>query len=129
MMPQRRNNPAAQRFADRRAREDAAPKLLEQVPTLASLRLDIEEQSGQGATKHTRRVVLANAPALFIVPCGDPRCTDGEHDLTYTVMRALRAGEASFEGSDECAGNLGPSVCLRVLRFGGAAEYRPRPVS
>lgn len=122
-MNNRRNSLAAQRFADRRQREEEAPKLLSEVPDLSSLRLEIEERSGAGATKHTRRLVLERAPALFFVPCGDPRCSDGGHDLTYTVMRALRAHETSFQGSDECTGGLGSATCSRVLRFVGMAEY------
>jgi hypothetical protein len=124
MMPFRKNSPAAQRFTERRRREDDAPKLTEQVPGLTSLRLDFEERFGSGGTKHIRRFVLDNAPALFLVPCGDPRCADGEHDLTTDVMRALRGRQTSFQGKDDCAGNIGSSVCLRVLHFDGTAEYR-----
>jgi hypothetical protein len=123
-MPYRRNNLAAERFAERRRRENDAPKLANQVPTLTSLRLDIEERSIVGATKHTRRVVVDRAPSLFLVPCGDPRCADGEHDLTSTVMRALFARETSFHGSDDCMGSQGPSACARVIHFDGTAEYR-----
>ena len=122
-MPYRRNNPAALRFADRRQREDEAPKLRAQVPMLTSLRLDLEERSGIGGVKHVRRVVVDRAPALFLVPCGDPRCVEGEHDLTTTVMRALRAHQTSFQGTDECGGSIGQSACQRVLHFDGAAEY------
>jgi hypothetical protein len=122
-MPSRRNVLAAQRFAERRRREDDAPRLCEQVPSLKSLRIEIEECFGSGSTKHIRRFVVGSAHALFLVPCGDPRCVDGEHDLTYSVMHALRARETSFHGSDDCAGSIGSSVCARVLRFEGAAEY------
>src|SRR5579864_8588173 len=122
-MPYQRNNPAALRFADRRQREDEAPKLRAQVPMLTSLRLVIEERSGLGGVKHVRRVVVDRAPALFLVPCGDPRCVEGEHDLTTTVMRALHIHETSFRGSDECGGLVGQSACQRVLVFHGAAEY------
>ena len=108
---------------DRRQREDEAPKLLSQVPDLVNLRLEIEERSGAGATKHTRRFVVERAPALFLVTCGDPRCTDGGHDLTSAVMRALRGHEASFQGTDECTGGLGSGTCSRVLHFEGTAEY------
>jgi len=123
MMPFRRNSLAAQRFAERRRREDEAPRLCEQVPTLRSLRIDIKESFGSGATKYTRRYILSSARALFLVPCVDPRCADGEHDLTYSVMHALRARETSFHGSDDCPGNIGSSVCLRVVQFDGSAEY------
>jgi hypothetical protein len=124
MMNRRNNSPAALRFADRRQRENDAPRLSGEVPCLMSLRLEIEERTGVGGTKHIRRIVIGSAPALFLVPCGDPRCTDGEHDLTYAVMRALRARETSFEGTDECMGSTGSSNCGRVLHFDARAEYR-----
>ena len=123
-MNYRRNSPQAQRFAERRRREDDAPRLRDQVPDLLSLRLDIEDRTDVGGNTHTRRVVVDHAPALFLVPCGDPRCSDGEHDLTSTVMRALRTHETSFHGEDECRGAVGPSPCSRVLRFDAKAEYR-----
>ena len=123
-MNYRRNSPQAQRFAERRRREDDAPRLREQVPDLVSLRLDIEDRTDVGGNTHIRRVVVDQAPALFLVPCGDPRCADGEHDLTATVMRALRTRETSFHGEDECRGSVGPSACSRVLRFDATAEYR-----
>ena len=113
------------RFADRRRREDEAPKLLVQVPGLTRLELEIEERSGAGGTKHIRRFALDNAPALFLVACGDPRCLDGEHDLTMDVMRALRARQESFHGSDDCAGAIGSSPCARVVHFEGTAQYGP----
>jgi hypothetical protein len=125
----RRNGFAAQRFAERRKREDEAPRLHDQVPDLASLRLEIEEHCGVTGTqpKHIRRFVVDRAPALFVVKCGDPRCVDGDHDLTTTVMRALRSRETSFQGSDSCTGAVGPSACARVLHFDAVAEYRPNP--
>ena len=124
-MNYRKNSPQAQRFAERRRREDDAPRLHDLVPDLVSLKLEIEDRSGVGGTTHTRRVVIGQAPALFLVPCGDPRCADGEHDLTTTVMRALRSHEKSFKGQDECRGSVGPSNCSRVLVFDGVAEYGP----
>jgi hypothetical protein len=127
MMNYRRNSPQAQRFAERRRREDEASRLHEVVPDLVSLRLDIEERSDGGGNTHTRRVVVDQAPALFLVLCGDPRCTDGEHDLTSAVMRALRTHETSFHGEDECRGSVGPSPCSRVIRFDAKAEYRLAP--
>lgn len=122
----RRNGFAAQRFAERRRREDEAPRLSDQVRDLESLRLELEERSGDtGASpKYTRRFVVARAPALFFVPCGDPRCLDGGHDLTSTVMHALRRQQTTFEADDTCGGALGSSQCSRVLHFDGIAEYR-----
>ena len=127
MMSLRKNSLAALRFAERRQREDEAPRLSTQVPDLVTLKLEIEERYGAGAMKHTRRVVVDRAPALFLVPCGDPRCTDSEHDLTSAVMIALRARLTSFEGSDECGGTLGSAgnaYCSRTLHFHATAEYR-----
>jgi hypothetical protein len=123
MMPYR-NHLAALRFADRRRREDAAPKLCSQVPGLRSLRLDVHEQVGVGAIEYVWRFVVAHTPALFLVPCGDPRC-DGAHDLTTSVMGALRAHEGSFRGRDPCAGSVGLTSCPRVLSFDATAEYAP----
>jgi hypothetical protein len=123
MMPYRRNSVAALRFAERRRREDDAPRLSDQVPGLTSLEFVIEERCGVTGTKHIRRFVVDRAPALFLVPCGDPRCTDGEHDLTTHVMHALRARERSFRGSDDCTGSIGTSVCGRVVTFNATAEY------
>src|SRR6266849_2479094 len=79
-MMNRRNSVAAQRFAERRRREEDAPRLCDQVPNLVSLKLEIEERSGVTGVKHIRRVVVDRAPALFLVPCGDSKCADGEHD-------------------------------------------------
>ena len=126
MMPSmRKNSLAAQRFAERRRREDEAPALRQQVPELISLQLDVQERFGMGGTRYIRRIVVDRAPALFLVPCGDPRCIDGEHDLTTPIMRALRAHETSFDGSDDCTGSIGTSACGRVLHFDAAAAYRP----
>ena len=122
-MPHRANSLAAQRFADRRQREDDAPKLSSQVPSLISLKLEVEERTGVGGTKHIRRFLIDRAPALFLVACGDPRCIDGEHDLTLEVMHALRDRKTSFSGRDECRGAIGSSPCQRVLHFDGTAEY------
>jgi len=125
-MMNRRNGPAAaQRFAERRRREQDAPRLREQVPNLVSLQLEIEERSGDAGIKHLRRVVVDHAPALFLVPCGDSKCIAGEHDLTPAVMQALRARETSFHGKDECRGTPGLSPCSREVRFEAVAQYRP----
>jgi len=118
-----RSREAHLRFAERRRREDEAPRLSTQVPDLRSLQFTIEERVGATGTKHIRRFVLDRAPALFLMPCGDPRCVDGEHDLTYDVMRALRARERSFHGSDQCTGTVGSSTCGRVVYFEATAEY------
>ena len=122
-MSHRMNSAAALRFADRRKREEEAPRLGQQVPNLRGLRLEIEERTGIGGTKHVRCIMIDRAPALFLIQCGDPRCIDGEHDLSGAVMQALRAGKTAFGGSDECRGSIGTSSCARVLHFQAQAEY------
>ncbi|HEY4012984.1 MAG TPA: hypothetical protein VGM06_06585 [Polyangiaceae bacterium] len=124
MMPFRKHGLEAQRFAERRRREDEAPKLSGEVPALQSLKLEIEEHSAGGRVKYVRRILVDRAPALFLVPCGDPRCVDGDHDLTSVVMRALQARETAFRGSHHCEGSVGSSGCSRDVQFDGTAEYR-----
>ncbi len=68
--------------------------------------------------------MVASAPALFLLPCGDANCADGGHDVTGAVMTALRARRAQFGGEDECRGSVGTAFCARVLHYQAAAEYR-----
>jgi hypothetical protein len=128
----RRNRAAAERFAGRRQREDEAPRLTTRVPDLTSLSLSIEERTGANTLtepKYLRRIVVTGAPALFLLPCGDPRCNEGGHDVTSYIMSSLMRREGSFHGEDACSGSLGAGPCLRVLYYQGAAEYRERTVS
>jgi hypothetical protein len=118
---------AAQRAAERRAREDSAPRLAAEVPDLRSLRFEIEERSGSMAVmqpRYIRRIVVPHAPALFLVPCGDSNCTDGGHDVTGAVIQALRSHRARFTGDEGCRGSLGSgAACNRVLHYDAFAEY------
>jgi hypothetical protein len=120
----RKNSPAALRFAERRQREAEAPRLRAEAPDLLTLRLEIDEHGGSPQPKYIRRIVVDAAPALFFVPCGDPRCVDGGHDVTTAVMRSLRARSSTFKGTDDCCGSVGSSACSRVMHFDGVAEYR-----
>ena len=122
----RKQSEAALRFAERRRREDEAPRLSTEVPKLKTLQLEIEERSGGSSVaepKHMRKVVVEHAPALFLIPCGDSRCKDGGHDVTHMILRSLRAGEAQFEGNDTCAGSQGSGQCSRVLHYVATATY------
>jgi hypothetical protein len=40
------------------------------------------------------------------------------------VMRALHAREGTFRGEDECTGTIGPSPCVRIVRFEAVATYQ-----
>jgi hypothetical protein len=127
MLNRRRFGLAAQRFAERRQREDEAPRLTAEVPQLTDLKLEIDEHRAGGAVAeapHIRRIVVERAPALFVLPCGDAACKDGGHDVTSTILRALRAGETRFEGEDVCNGMVGTAPCSRVLRYVATATYK-----
>ena len=125
MMNRRRQTEATQRAAERRQREDDAVRLAEVVPHLKSLRIEIEERR-QGSripeASHIRHVV-AHAPALFVLQCCDSQCRDGGHDITGSVLAALRGGATRFEGEDECCGHVGSASCGRVLRYVLIATY------
>ena len=116
-----------ERRVQRSEREDAAGKLAQRVPDLASLSIAIHESRPGGCTSDTqyiRRVVLEHAPALFELPCSDPRCEDGGYDVTREIIFALASHQANFEGQQTCRGRCGPLDCARVLRYVTTARYR-----
>jgi hypothetical protein len=123
-----RRGEALERAQERRRREDSAPRLIQRVPKLESLRLDIEEHQAGGRvpeSTHIRRIVVEHAPALFDIPCLDTPCKEGGHDVTEAILRSLSAGQTTFEGKDSCNGQTGTAPCQRVLHFKGTATYRP----
>jgi hypothetical protein len=125
-MHNRKQSEAALRYAERKRREDEAPRLLAEVPSLRELKLEIEERSGGSLVAepvHVRRIVVEHAPALFLIPCGDSRCRDGGHDVTHAILRALRAKDPRFEGQDVCSGSQGSGQCARVMHYVGIATY------
>ena len=114
-------------MAERRKREDEAPRLIAKVPFLQTLRIEVLERSSSIARPehtHVRHVVVASAPALFYVPCHDPQCKDGGHDLTHEVMQALQKKQLRFSGEDACPGVTGSASCARVLEYVAQATYR-----
>ena len=122
-----RSTEASQAAAERRQREDRAPRLLAEVPHLATLKLEIEENR-QGAsvpeTVHVKHVAVAHAPALFDLPCLDTTCAGGGHDVTNQVLAALRSRAATFRGEHSCNGTTRTAPCTRVLRYVGFATYK-----
>jgi hypothetical protein len=127
MYSRSRNSEAAQRFAERRRREDEAPRLREAVPALATLRLEVDERRGvanSGDPKHVRLVVVDSAPALFSLPCGDHSCRDGGHEMTDAILRALNARAARVELEDACHGTIGTAPCGAVMHLVVTATYR-----
>jgi hypothetical protein len=124
----RRNAIVSERVQERRRREAEAPRLAAEVPELASLNLEIMEVVSETASENSyiRRVVVAAAPALFDIPCGDPSCEGGGHDITLSIMRALRSQLTEFSGEDACHGSIRQASCGRTLRYTGTATYESK---
>jgi hypothetical protein len=119
-----RNSEAAKRSQDRREREDSAERLHDVVPRLSTLALELHDTRGEEqGPSYTRRVVVERAPALFDVPCMEPECKEGGHEVTAPILRALRAGQTRFEGEHTCDGQVGRGHCGRVLRYVGLATF------
>jgi hypothetical protein len=128
----RRPNLGAQRFADRRRREDEAPRLSDRIPKLSSMRFEVNDKHGPaGGTdaQHTRHIMVDRAPALFLFPCSDRACQEGGHDVTDDVMRHLLAGDEKFTVSHVCEGAVSTAPCSRTLEATAAAIYRAEPVA
>ncbi|HVW27018.1 MAG TPA: hypothetical protein VHC69_16750 [Polyangiaceae bacterium] len=125
-----RRGDGAERYAERRRREEEAPRLRSVVPNLESLRLEIEEHRAGGSLSeaaHVRRIVVERAPALFVLPCHDASCKGGGHDVTHAVLRSLREQSERFTGEHPCQGQVGSSECRRVLVYVGIATYKAEP--
>jgi hypothetical protein len=123
----RQNREVARRTAERRLREDEAPRLAATIPALQGLRLEVLEHSSSISHPehtHVRHVVVASAPALFVMPCHDAQCKDGGHDLTQEILAGLRRRNARFEGEDVCRGMVGSAGCSRVLEYVAVATYQ-----
>jgi hypothetical protein len=123
-----RSNAAAQRFADRLEHENSAQRLSAVMPTLASLKLEVQERRGTWPSadpegSHVKHIVVATAPAVFVITCHDAQCRDGGYDVTALVMRALRSREQRFECADQCRGRIGTADCQRVIKVVGTATY------
>jgi hypothetical protein len=126
-MNYRKNLERKERRAQRMAREDAAGKLILRAPELTALHIEIDEtQRGASVsgTRYIRRVVLAQAPALFEVPCSDPQCENGGYDVTGEILSALASLRTLFEGHRACSGRTGANDCARVLHYVATATYR-----
>lgn len=122
-----RNTEALDRRRERMEREDRAPRLSTEFPSLKGLKLSITFRRGEIAVQptHTRLVVVDRAPALFHVPCIDPECRRGGHEITDAVLGALRQGRAHFSGTVGCTGELGSAAarCTGELHFEADATY------
>jgi hypothetical protein len=117
---------ASERAAERRRREDEAPRLATTIPSLESVRLEVEDwrPGAPAADAKYVRYIVQGAPALFLLPCGDPACKDGGHDLTSDILSGLRQGRAEFSVEDGCAGTTGSAQCPRTLKVSVRAVYK-----
>ena len=131
MMSRTLRSEAALRFAERRRREDEAPRLLDLVPSLATLRLEMRSVGGavNAEARHARIVVVERAPALFAVKCDDPACRGGGYDVTGPIMQGLLAATTGFEVEDTCHGTVADAACGRSVRVRVTATYRDPPSS
>jgi hypothetical protein len=123
----KRRTEASERFAERRRREEEAPRLRERVPDLVTLELQVEESqeaTGVAGSMHKRHIIVERAPALFVIPCGDPSCDGGGYDITDKIMRGLQSHTDQFEADDRCLGSVGTVSCKRLLHVKARATYR-----
>jgi hypothetical protein len=121
-----RSREAHLRFAERRRREDEARRLRDEFPDLRTLKLEIEEHRREATiaeTKHVRHIIVDRAPALFELPCNDPACRDGGHDMTDQMAQRLRGRTTDFVLEDVCMGDVRGAACGRVIRVIASATY------
>jgi hypothetical protein len=112
--------------AEQRRREHDAPRLHQAAPTLLSLRLTFDDRTREDAVDgvhYAKPIVVATAPAYFDVRCAEPRC-DGRHDLTESILSALRSRLTSSSGRSSCNGAVGTSMCNRTLDYACSATFR-----
>jgi hypothetical protein len=122
----RRDQPVSEATAEHRKREDAAPRLRDAAPRLASLRVtfeDVQEPGRQPFPSYVRPIVIASAPAHFEVRCMEPKC-DGRHDLTSRILDAIARSQVKFRGQSSCNGMVGDANCTRTLAYLCEATYR-----
>jgi hypothetical protein len=115
---------------ERRRREEESPRLLTLIPELVSVRLEMQESRSGGEQvefTHIKRIVVAHAPSVFMIPCGERRCKHGGYDLTSAMMSGLRRREERIETDDTCMGDVGSARCGRILHCVAIAEYAPSP--
>jgi hypothetical protein len=125
MWHHRRTSIKAVKAAERRQREDSAPRLQQSVPALESLAIQFHEVYGDNSLAegtHIRRIVVANAPAHFEIPCASRDC-EGVHDLTLMLLNELLEAHREFGGEHCCDGGEQHKDCGRTLRWSAVADY------
>jgi hypothetical protein len=122
----RRDPEALARARERREKDDAAKRLREVFPDLASLKLKVAEKpkaaTDDKAITHIKHVIIDRAPARFELPCCDHKC-DGSHDVTAMVLEGLTNKDTSITGKDPCGGQAKEGPCHFELSFEAVATY------
>jgi hypothetical protein len=111
---------------ERRRREDDSPRISALFPELLGLKISVEERSATATPKYIRRIVVTSAPAMFLLPCSDPHCSDGGHDVTTEILAALRAQKKTFGGTHECNGTIGSTPCHRTIWYEAEADFKAK---
>jgi len=112
---------------ERRKRQDEAPRLKNEVPSLVELRIElsaVQSDSTISASGHIKLIPVDSAPAMFEIPCTNSDCKDGGHDLTGDLIRGLKAGRPIISGDDPCRGSIGSAECRRTLHYVARAKYK-----
>lgn len=125
-MYSRKPSNAAVCAQERRRREDDAPRISAVFPDLIGLKISVEERCTTATPKYIRRIVVGSAPAVFLLPCSDPHCSEGGHDVTTEMTNSLRARKTAFSGTHECNGTIGATPCHRTIWYDAEAEYRTK---
>ena len=112
---------AAARADARREREDSFPRLARELPGLEALSIRIAEGIPGSITEHVRHVMVASAPALFESRCAT--CSDGVHDYTDELLRALKSRSTPATGESPCNGLHAAGPCTCVLRYNAIATF------
>ena len=113
------------RLSLRARREADSPLLIESVPSLRALDLDVQHRGGPvplPEAAFVRHVVVDRARAYFFVACADRACSGG-HDGTAPLTSALQAGESTIALEHSCDGVTAGSPCGRVLEIVATAVY------
>lgn len=122
----RRDPDALNRARERREKDDAAKRLKEVVPQLATLKLEIAEKpkgaDDDKAIAHIKHVIVGRAPARFELPCCDHKC-DGSHDVTDVILAGLADKQAKIVGTDPCGGMAKEGPCHFEMTFTAIATY------
>ena len=123
-----RRGEALERAQERRRREDSAPRLIQRVPKLESLRLEIEEHQAGGRvpeSTHIRRIVVEHAPALLRHPLSRFALQGRRSRRDRSHPARSRLGLHVVRGKDPCGGQTGTAPCQRVLHYHGIATFKP----